>query len=322
MKAVSLSLKIVALLAAAFCVYAWIDVRGKVSTAESHMSGVAGTTLAEKAPKVPGLLKKIAEQNNSIKNAQDRLRTLESRLQSSNSELESERRKSVDANAEIVRNRASIRSLEASLASNQKKIVEKDSLIESLKREIVSTKAMLTQNNETDDLKEKVSTLESQLNAKTEALLEAEKKLKLLESAEVVEVVETDASGKKVVKKVVKTPYVPTGDIATVISLNPEESLLVINKGEKAGVKAEQKIQLKREGVLVSEIVIADSKEDFALAYINRNVGIPETIEVGDLLELTVATVAAPAESEKKASEASTETDENSTTESTTSDEA
>lgn len=61
MKAVSLSLKIVALLAAAFCVYAWIDVRGKISSAENHMKGVPGATLSEKAPKVPGLLKTIAD---------------------------------------------------------------------------------------------------------------------------------------------------------------------------------------------------------------------------------------------------------------------
>ena len=61
MKAVSLSLKIIALLAAAFCVYAWVDTRGKISTAETHMKGVPGETLVEKAPKVPGLLKTIAE---------------------------------------------------------------------------------------------------------------------------------------------------------------------------------------------------------------------------------------------------------------------
>ena len=305
MKAVSLSLKIVAILAAAASVYLWNNTRGKIASAEAHMKGVAGATLAEKAPKVPGLLKEIEKQKTTVKNLQGRLSTLESRIQSTNSELESERRKSVDANAEIVKNRAQIRQLEASLATSNKKVAEKDSLIENLKREIVSTKAMLTQNNEADELKEKVSTLESQLNAKSEALAEAEKKIKTLEASEVVEVVETDASGNKIKRKVVKIPYEPKGDIATVISLNAEEGIVVINKGEKDGVKVDQKIQLKREGTLVSEIIITDAKADFALAYINRKIGIPETIEVGDLLELTVATVEAekkeaPAEAEKK----------------------
>lgn len=302
MKAVSLSLKIVAIIAAAASVYFWADTRGKIASAEAHMKGVAGANLEEKAPKVPGLLKDLAKQKTTVKSLQGRLSTLESRIQSTNSELESERRKSVDANAEIVKNRAQIRQLEASLATSNKRVAEKDSLIENLKREIVSTKAMLTQNNEADELKEKVSNLESQLNAKTEALAEAEKKIKTLEASEVVEVVETDASGNKIKRKILKTPYVAKGDIATVINLDAESGIVVINKGEKDGVKADQKIQLKREGTLVSEVIISESKEDFALAFINRKVGIPETIEVGDLLELTVATVEAPAEApaEKK----------------------
>ena len=302
MKAVSLSLQIVAIIAAAASIYLWQDTRGKIASAEAHMTGVAGATLEEKAPKVPGLLKEIANQKTTVKNLQGRLSTLESRIQSTNSELESERRKSVDANAEIVKNRSQIRQLEASLATTKKRVAEKDSLIENLKREIVSTKAMLTQNNEADELKEKVSNLESQLNAKSEALAEAEKKIKTLEASEVVEVVETDASGKKIKRKVVKTPYVAKGDIATVLSVSQADGIVVLNKGEKAGVKADHKIQLKREGTLVAEVVITEAKDDFALAYINRKIGIAETIEVGDLLELTVATVEAPkaAETEKK----------------------
>ena len=59
-----------------------------------------------------------------------------------------------------------------------------------------------------------------------------------------------------------------------------------INRGGKAGVKESQKILLKREGKLVSEILITDAKDDLAVGLINRDVAIPETIEVGDLLEL------------------------------------
>ncbi len=303
MKAVSLSLKIVAILAAAFCVYSWIDVRGKISAAEAHMKQVSGATLAEKAPNVPALFKQIADLKKSMENAQGIIRKREADINSVNSELESERRKSVEANAEIVKNRATIRSLEANVASSKKKIAEKDTLIETLKREIVSTKSMLAQNNETDSLKEKISTLESQLEAKTQALEEAEKKIKTLQASEVMELVETDAMGNKVVRKVIKTPYIPKGDIATVVSLKKSEGMLLINKGEKAGVKADQKIQLKREGVLVTEIVIIDAKEDFSIAYFNPNVGIPETIETGDLLEMTTPAVETPQEAPAESSD-------------------
>ncbi|MFR6034848.1 MAG: hypothetical protein ACLUKN_17730 [Bacilli bacterium] len=56
MKAVSLSLKIVAILAAAFCVYAWMDTRGKISSAEGHLKDIAGESLEARAAKVPSIL--------------------------------------------------------------------------------------------------------------------------------------------------------------------------------------------------------------------------------------------------------------------------
>ena len=66
MKAVSLSLKIVAIIAAAASVYFWADTRGKIASAEAHMKGVAGANLEEKAPKVPGLLKDLAKQKTTV----------------------------------------------------------------------------------------------------------------------------------------------------------------------------------------------------------------------------------------------------------------
>ena len=56
MKAASISLKILAILAACFCVYAWIDTRGKVSGAEELMKDVPGATLHEKSSNIPGIL--------------------------------------------------------------------------------------------------------------------------------------------------------------------------------------------------------------------------------------------------------------------------
>ena len=80
-----------------------------------------------------------------------------------------------------------------------------------------------------DALKEKVATLESELKTKSEELAEAQKKAKLLEMSEVVEVVETDASGKQIKRKIMKTPYIPTGDIATVIAVDQSNGLVCIN---------------------------------------------------------------------------------------------
>lgn len=286
MKAASLALKIVAILAAAFSVYAWIDTRGIVSTAESHMSGISGATLSEKAPKVPGILKDLADKKRSIDAFKIRVGNLEKGTASLNAELESERSKNVSASADIVKKNSEIRTLTGDLANSKKVVAEKETLIENLKREIMATKALVAQTGEADSLKEKVASLESQLSEKSKALEESEKKAKLLESAEIVQVVETDASGNKVIKKVVKTPYVPSGDMATVIKLDKDDSLIAINRGEKNGVKADQKILLKREGKVISEIQIKEVGDDFAIAQVNNNVAVPETIEVGDLYEM------------------------------------
>ena len=310
MKAASLSLKIVAILAAAFCVYAWMDTRGKISSAEGHLKDIAGESLEARAAKVPSILKEKAQMAEKIKAFEGRVRTLEQRNNSMNSELESERAKNVQANSDLVKKNAEIRSLNSSLSTTKKQVAEKDTLIETLKREIVASKTLVTQNNESDGLKEKVATLESQLKAKEGELAAANEKLKILDMSEIVEVIETDDKGNKIKRKILKTPYIATGDIATVLKVDQKNAMVSINRGTKNGVKQDQKIILKREGRVVSEILMTEVKEDISVGLINRNLGIPETIETGDLLEMASPVVkkavpapapAAPAENKPAA---------------------
>ncbi len=161
----------------------------------------------------------------------------------------------------------------------------------------------MTQNNESDGLKEKVATLESQLKAKEGELAAANEKLKILDMSEIVEVIETDDKGNKIKRKILKTPYIATGDIATVLKVDQKNAMVSINRGTKNGVKQDQKIILKREGRVVSEILMTEVKEDISVGLINRNLGIPETIETGDLLEMASPVVkkAAPAENKPAA---------------------
>ena len=113
-----------------------------------------------------------------------------------------------------------------------------------------------------------------------------------------------------------KTPYIPTGDIATVLTVDQKNAMVSINRGKKNGVKPDQKIILKREGKVVSEILMMEVADEVSVGLINRNMGIPETIEIGDLLEMAspisnkAAAPAAPASApaapaEKPAAEAS-----------------
>lgn len=86
MKAVSISLKILAILAACFCVYAWLDTRGKVSSAEGLMKDVPGATLQEKSSNIPGILSEKAKVESSNKAFRASVSSLEGKLKSANDE--------------------------------------------------------------------------------------------------------------------------------------------------------------------------------------------------------------------------------------------
>ena len=124
MKAVSLSLKIVAILAAAFCVYAWMDTRGKISSAEGHLKDIAGESLEARAAKVPSILKEKAQMAEKIKAFEGRVRTLEQRNNSMNSELESERVKNVQANSDLVKKNAEYQAMLADIEATRTRISE------------------------------------------------------------------------------------------------------------------------------------------------------------------------------------------------------
>ncbi len=298
-KIVSYSVRVLGVAALVVAASMWYLSNQTVTTSLGYMAAVPGVKLEEKASKVPGILEESAHRKKSIASFEIRVKNYEKTVNDLNSELEGERSKNVVANADIVKKNSEIRSLNESLISSKKTVAERDSIIENLKREIMNTKALLAQTGEVDALKEKVASLEKKLADQASALAEAEKKAKLLEMSEIVQVVETDAEGNKVVKKVVKTPYIPKGDIATVIDLNRDDAVLAINRGSGDGIKPDQKILLKdKQGRDISEIMITEVGADFAVGAINREFAIPETIEVGDALEL-----AQPPAPEEKASE-------------------
>ena len=312
MKIASIILKIVAILGAAFCVYAWLDTRGKISTSENHMKDVKGADIVAKASNVPGILKNLAAEKNKTASLQKMVGEKEGDINKLNSELESERSKNVRANSEISKKNSELRVVRSELETQKGIVAEKDTLIETLKKEIVASKQLVTDNKETDALKEKVAALESQLATSQKELEEANKKAKILEMSEVVEVIETNADGKKVKRTIVKTPYVPTGDIATVISVDQQNKIVALNKGKSANVKKDQKILLKREGKPVAEILITEVFEDHSVAMMNRDVAIPETVEVNDLLEMASPVVAAPVVPAEKPAENAEEAKEES----------
>lgn len=326
MKAVSISLKVLAILAACFCVYAWVDTRKQVSTAEGHMKDVAGETLVDKASKVPEILNDKAKAENTNNAFRKTVANLESQLKTEKRGHEAERANNIRLNKDFADARKEISTLTESEKSLKGQLANKDSVINQYKKELAEKNELLSKTDETDALKEKIATLETQLKTKSDELAEANKKAKLMEMSEVVEVIETDANGNKVKKKVVKTPYVPKGDIATVISVDQANGLVGLNLGQKAGVKEDQKILLKRDGQLVSEIIINSSTDDLSIGSINRLVAIPETIEVGDLLELDVeqAVSAAPAAAaaEKKEGEAEASESEEPSSESDSSEDS
>ena len=292
-------LKVVALLAAAFCIYAWFDVKGRISTAESDMSEISGATLVEKAPNAAKIHKENNQRKVKIAAFEKRVKALEGDVSSLNSELEAERAKNVSAAAEIVKANRQIRTLNTKVEQSASVISERDSTIESLKKEILASKELLSKQDNTDELKDKINALERKLADTEKELVAARKKAKLAEAAEVVEVVETDAAGNKIRKKIVRVPYVPTGDIAKVIALDPNSGVIAINKGKANGLDAKQMLVLKKDGVVIAQAEVQEVAQDFAALLLNKNADIPEYITLGAEFEL-----ASPVIAEAKAEEA------------------
>lgn len=291
MKILSLILKVVALLAAAFCVYAWFDVKGRIKDAETHMAEIKGATLVEKAPNAAIINKENNQRKLKIKAFEQRVKGLEKEVSDANNELESERSKNVSANADIARQKSEIRSLNSKLASVSKQVGERDSTIESLKKEILAKQELLAQQGDMDTLKDKVSDLERKLSEKDKELAKALEKAKIADMSEIVEVIETNADGQKIKRKIIKVPYAPKGDIATIISVDAQNGIVAINKGKADGLKERQALLLKRAGVVVAEAYVDNVQENIAGLVLNRNSVLGEYIAQNEQFELDSAVV-------------------------------
>lgn len=280
-------LKLVALLAAAFCVYAWFDVRGKISDAEAQMEQIKGETLAEKSVSAANIDKENKQRKVKIAAFEKRVAALQKDINSVNSELESERAKNVSANSDIVKGNAEIRSLKSELSKANRSIDDRNATIESLKRGILASKELLAKQADTDSLKAKISELERTIEDQKQELDKANKKAKLAEMSEVVEIVETDASGNKVKRKIVRTPYVPSGDIATVLAFDKSNYILVINKGKENGIEQGQVIQLKKNGVVIATTFAQNVKENISSLIVDKDSVMPEYIKQDAQFELS-----------------------------------
>ncbi len=304
MKLASILLRVLAVLAAGASVYFWFNTKGRISTAENHMKGVPGATLEEKAPKIPGIL----QESNKRKLAFESERDAHKKTQELYEKTERTRKRLSDdlksARADIDSKDIKIEGLEKSLASEKALVATKVDEIGSLNRQIKEKDKELERLGEIDLLKVEVASLKEKLAEKDKLVAEAEEKIKKLNDDKVNRVLQanlggqaTQAQASAVVADANSNVEIAAGEKATVVSVNRGYGLLIINRGANNGIKAAQTILLKnKDGILVSEIVITEVGDDFAVGAINKNKAIPETIEAGDLLELVVPQVAEKSE--------------------------
>ena len=306
MKILSLILKIVALLAAAFCVYAWFDVKGRIKDAETHMADIKGATLVEKAPNAAIVNKENNQNKIKIKAFEKRVSSLDKELQGANSELESERAKNVSANADIARQKVEIRDLNSKLATVSKQVGERESTIEELKKEILAKQELLARQGDMDSLKDKIADLERKLSEQGKELANALEKAKIADMSEIVEVIDTNAEGQKVKRKIIKVPYAPKGEMATVISVDAAKGVIAINKGKADGLREHQAILLKRGGVVVAEALVGEVADDIAALVVNKDSVLgKEYIALNEQFELASPVIEKKPEAGEKAEEKS-----------------
>lgn len=297
MKSISLVLRIVAILGAVAAVALWFNTRGIIKQATEDMQSVPGATLLEKSANVPQIVETQTATSRDLSASQAKVADLTARNTQLSSDFEAERSRTVKLNNDLAKLQNESRRARVDLEEARKAIAENETLIENLKTEIVTARQITNTGQGTDELRQRISQLESQLTALQQAYQVASEKARILDLGEIVEVVEIDQeAGTKTVRKIIKVPYVRTGDIATVTRVEGCDDMAAINRGRNDGVSLEQKIDLKNdEGRLIANVRVIEVGDDFAVVSINPKVGLPERLESGDMLEL-VPTVELPPE--------------------------
>lgn len=311
MNKVSLVLRIVAIVGAVACVALWFQIKGQIKQATTDMAGISGVTLTEKSAQVPGILKEKEKLAADLNVSEAKVQNLTTKSNQLSEDLESERATNVRVNNEKAKLTQEVRQVKVQLQDANDKIKSSELMVEKLKKEIVDIKKTVQDSSETDALKQKVTVLSNELEALKKDYAVASEKARILDLSEIVEVVEIDQeAGKKTIRKIVKPPYVKVGQDATITNTAENDGLIALNRGKKDGLSLGQKIDLKGdEGKFIARIVVAEIGEDFAIATVNPDMGIPEVIETGDIYEL-VPTVDLNKKADEKPAEGAAKTAE------------
>ena len=246
------------------------------------MKDVSGATLVEKSARIPGLVQENAKLKKDLNSSEANVQNLTTKSKSLASDLESERASNIRVNKEKAELTNEVRTVKINLQDAKKNLDDAVATIEKLKKEIVAIRQSSSDNGAADAL------LEGQLSDLTKKYEVAAEKARIYDLSEIVvveDIVDPEA-GKRTTKKVLKVPYVATGDTATVTRLESSNDLAAINRGKKDKLALDQVIDLKRDGEYVGRVTVVEIGEDFAIVSINPTLGIPETIESGDILEL------------------------------------
>ncbi len=287
MKTLSIVLRLVAILGAIACVWMWHSVKGQIKQANADMQGIPGDTLIAKSAQVPGILAEKSKLDKDLKATKASLDTQTQKAKTLAGELDSERAQNVRLNNEKVKLSNDLRKTKISLEDSQKSLSQKELFIEQLKKELVSAKNVQIDNTQIDSLKQENTVLKNQLAQTQKELEVAAEKARILDLAEVVtyEDIDVEAGKKKITKKYI-IPYVGEGKTAVVTNVSQADNILTINKGKKDMLAEGQKINLASKGKLIAMTKVLKVGEEFAVLQFHPRKGLPETIEVQDVLDL------------------------------------
>lgn len=296
MKILSILLRLVAIAGAAFCVYAWVDTKGKTTESMEHMKEIAGETLQMRTAQVPDILKEKRQTEATLRKTEDTLKATKDTLANTENDLKDERDRVVQAQEEILDKNTQIKSLNTKVSGLEASVASAKTEVDDLKNEIVKIKS------ETEPL---IASLNSQIQT-----LEAEIAHKDVEKAEAVAGVEKELNAKmenmvmastgEVVEEV--PVYVAEGEIVTILKASEGNDLFVVNKGAASGFKQNQKFKIKDEGNFIAEFTVTILQGNSAVCSVaDKNIGIPETIFVGDTYEVVIEAPEAVAEASEEA---------------------
>lgn len=269
MKAVSMTLRILAIVGAIVAVVAWVLTNGKVATLEDE--------LAQSQDAKESAQSKLSDM-------EDEVTKLDAKLRTKDSETADEKARSQKLNTQLVQARREVTTLQQENADKKRNIQALKKENSNLKEEIINREVDLPEidADEVADLKEQIAELEEEVDSMTEKLAEAEEmamKAKIASGPDEAGDTNGAADGSDIF-----APVQP-GKKISVLKIDARNGLIVFGN-EADGLAKGMEFGVRKDYSRALRVRVSNVTSQYVIGYILPGEAKAKSFNTGDLVEI------------------------------------